>query len=83
MSGKEGYYIYILSCSDGTLYTGSTNNLPARLEKHNQGEGARYTRGRRPVTLVYSEFAASKSAALKRERQIKKMTRAAKLALIK
>ncbi|HBK52359.1 GIY-YIG nuclease family protein [Syntrophomonas wolfei] len=83
MSGEESYYIYILSCSDGTLYTGSTNNLSARLEKHNQGEGARYTRGRRPVTLVYSEFAAGKSAALKRERQIKKMTRAAKLALIK
>ncbi|MGI6487479.1 MAG: GIY-YIG nuclease family protein [Syntrophothermaceae bacterium] len=73
----------MVRCSDGSLYTGSTNNLPARIEKHNRGEGARYTRGRRPVTLVYSESAASKSDALKREIQIKKMTRADKLSLIK
>lgn len=82
MSGEEAYYIYILRCSDDTLYTGSTKNLPARLKKHNEGEGAKYTRGRRPVTLVYSEPAANKSAALKRERQIKGMTRKTKLALI-
>ncbi|NMA63180.1 MAG: GIY-YIG nuclease family protein [Syntrophomonadaceae bacterium] len=83
MNEEEDYYVYIVRCSDGSLYTGSTNNLPARVEKHNRGEGARYTRGRRPVTLVYSESAASKSDALKREIQIKKMTRADKLSLIK
>ena len=78
----EGYCVYIVRCSDGSLYTGSTNNLPARLEKHNLGQGARYTRGRRPGTLVYSELLASKSEALKREIQIKKMSRSAKLGLI-
>lgn len=83
MNEEEDYYVYMVRCSDGSLYTGSTNNLPARVEKHNRGEGARYTRGRRPVTLVYSESAASKSDALKREIQIKKMTRADKLSLIK
>ena len=83
MNEEEDYYVYMVRCSDGSLYTGSTNNLPARIEKHNRGEGARYTRGRRPVTLVYSESAASKSDALKREIQIKKMTRADKLSLIK
>jgi len=83
LNEEEDYYVYIVRCSDGSLYTGSTNNLPARVEKHNRGEGARYTRGRRPVTLVYSESAASKSDALKREIQIKKMTRADKLSLIK
>lgn len=83
MNEEEDYYVYMVRCSDGSLYTGSTNNLPARIEKHNRGEGARYTRGRRPVTLVYSESAASKSDALKREIQIKKMTRVDKLSLIK
>jgi putative endonuclease len=83
LNQEECYYVYIVRCSDGSLYTGSTNNLSARLEKHNRGEGARYTRGRRPVTLVYSESAASKSDALKREIQIKKMTRTDKLSLIK
>ena len=72
LNEEEDYYVYIVRCSDGSLYTGSTNNLPARVEKHNRGEGARYTRGRRPVTLVYSESAASKSDALKREIQIKR-----------
>jgi putative endonuclease len=83
LNEEEDYYVYMVRCSDGSLYTGSTNNLPARIEKHNRGEGARYTRGRRPVTLVYSESAASKSDALKREIQIKKMTRVDKLSLIK
>ncbi len=83
MAGEENYYIYILSCSDSTLYTGLTNNIPVRLEKHAAGEGAKYTRGRRPVSLVYYEFVGSKSAALQRERRIKKMSRAAKLELIK
>ena len=83
MNEEECYYVYMVRCSDGSLYTGSTNNLPARLEKHNRGEGARYTRGRRPVTLVYYEPVTSKSEALKREIQIKKMTRTDKLSLIK
>ena len=82
MTGDDGYYIYIVKCCDGTLYTGSTKDLQARLKKHNLGQGAKYTRGRRPVTLVYSEFVGSKSDALKRENQIKKMTRSDKIGLI-
>ena len=69
-------YVYILRCRDESLYTGWTNDLEKRLEAHNSGKGAKYTRGRCPVTLVYSE-------ALHRECEIKKMTKTAKLALIK
>jgi putative endonuclease len=76
------YYVYIVRCCDGTLYTGIASDLAARLEKHNQGQGARYTRGRRPVSLVYCESQADKSEALRRERIIKKMDRKAKLSLI-
>ncbi len=76
-------FVYILECSDSTLYCGWTNNLQKRLEEHSSGKGgARYTRGRRPVRLVYKEPCPTRSRALKREREIKKLSRAAKLHLI-
>ena len=77
------FYVYILRCKDDTLYTGYTVNLENRLNVHNKGLGAKYTRGRRPVKLVYSEKYNSKSEALKREYYIKKLTRRKKLKLIK
>ena len=60
------WWVYILRCADGTLYTGATNDLDRRLAAHNAGRGAKYTRARRPVALVYREAAADKSAALQR-----------------
>lgn len=75
-------YMYMVQCSDGTLYTGWTNDLKKRLEKHNAGKGARYTRGRLPVKLVYYEVFATKSEAMKREAQIKKLSRKQKLLFI-
>ena len=76
-------YVYILRCRDESLYTGWTNDLEKRLEAHNSGKGAKYTRGRGPVTLVYSETLSTKEEALHRECEIKKRTKTAKLALIK
>ena len=75
-------YIYILRCADGTLYTGSTTDLSRRLAAHNAGKGAKYTRSRRPVVMVYHEELESWSAALRREAAIKKLTRKEKLGLI-
>ena len=75
-------YTYILKCSDGTLYTGWTNNLEKRVETHNAGKGARYTKVRRPVELVYYETFDTKEEAMKREYQIKQMKREDKLILI-
>ncbi len=72
---------YLLQCADNTLYCGITNNLDKRLAAHNAGEGAKYTRGRAPLRLVYQEVCEDKSAALKREMQIKKMPRNEKLKL--
>jgi putative endonuclease len=72
------YYVYLLRCADGSLYCGITNDLVIRLREHNRGRGAKYTRGRLPVALVYSEDALSRSEALQREWEIKKMQRAAK-----
>ena len=72
----------MVQCSDDTLYTGWTNDLKKRLEKHNAGKGARYTRGRLPVKLVYYEVFATKSEAMKREAQIKKLSRKQKLLFI-
>jgi putative endonuclease len=69
---------YLLRCADDTLYCGITNDLEKRIAVHNAGEGAKYTRGRLPVSVVYHETCADKSAALKRELQIKKMSRSAK-----
>lgn len=75
-------YTYILSCGDGTLYTGWTNDLDRRLAAHNAGRGGKYTRARLPVTLVYSEEYDTKEQAMSREWEIKQMTRAEKLKLI-
>lgn len=74
--------MYILRCADDTLYCGWTNDLEHRLKTHNSGKGAKYTRSRLPVELVYSESTASPSAALRREREIKKLSRGEKLKLI-
>ncbi|QEH68868.1 GIY-YIG nuclease family protein [Cellulosilyticum sp. ST5] len=76
------YYIYILKCKDGTYYTGYTNDIEKRVRIHNDKKGAKYTRGRTPVTLVYEESFATKAEALKREYMIKQMSRAEKEALI-
>ena len=78
---KSSWVCYLLRCADNTLYCGITNDLDKRLAAHNAGEGAKYTRGRLPVSVVYSERCEDKSAALKRELQIKRLPRSAKLAL--
>lgn len=75
-------YTYILECADGTLYTGWTSDLQKRIDTHNAGNGAKYTRSRLPVRLVYFEAHTEKQEAMRRECQIKRMTRAEKLALI-
>ena len=75
-------YVYILKCADDTLYTGWTTDLENRINTHNSGNGAKYTRSRLPVEMVYCEECADKSYALKREHEIKKMSRAEKLQLI-
>jgi putative endonuclease len=74
---------YLLRCADDTFYCGITNDLEKRLAAHNTGEGAKYTRGRLPVEVVFSEDCADKSAALKREMQIKRLPRTAKQSLLK
>ena len=76
-------YAYIVECADGTLYSGWTNDLEKRIAAHNAGQGAKYTRSRRPVTLRYYEEFEDKSEALRREAALKKMSRAEKLKLIK
>ena len=77
------YYVYILSCSDDTLYTGITTDIKRRIDEHNHSEkGAKYTKVRRPVTLVYSEESEDRSSASKREYAIKKLSREKKLELI-
>ena len=82
MCGEKCWYVYILECGDGTLYTGATNDVARRLEAHNAGQGAKYTRGRGPLQLVYTEKCISCSQALSREYAIKKMTRSEKQRLI-
>ncbi|MFY9174805.1 MAG: GIY-YIG nuclease family protein [Peptococcia bacterium] len=77
------YYVYIVKCRDNSLYTGWTTDLEKRLSKHNQGLGSKYTRSRKPVTLVYYEVLASKSEAMKREWYIKSLSREEKLAFIR
>lgn len=79
----QGNYTYIVKCSDETLYTGWTNNLKKRLEAHNSGKGAKYTKNRRPVELVYFEEYDTKQEAMKREYAIKQLFRQKKLALIR
>ena len=78
---ENSWNVYILRCGDGTLYTGITDDVPARLRAHRTGKGAKYTRGRGPLELVYREVTESHSAAAKREWQIKKLKRQEKLAL--
>lgn len=75
-------YVYMLRCGDGSLYTGWTNNLEQRLEAHASGKGAKYTKGRQPLALVYFEEHQDKSCALKREMEIKQLTKAQKEALL-
>ena len=76
------HFVYIVRCSDNSLYTGYTNNIEARINKHTAGKGAKYTKIRRPVVLVYQEMYESKSEALRREYEIKTFTRQRKLKLI-
>lgn len=79
---EKKWYVYILRCGDGTLYCGSTDDVPRRLEAHRRGKGAKYTRGRGPLELVYCEEVPSHADALKREIAIKRLTRQEKLELI-
>lgn len=78
----RGWSVYLLRCAGGTLYTGITNDLERRLQAHREGRGARYTRGRLPLELVYREDAPSRGAATRREQEIKRLTRRDKLALV-
>ena len=79
---SDTWYVYMVRCSDGTLYTGITNDLKKRIAAHNSGkDGAKYTRGRQPVELVYAERAGTKSAAAGLEHRIKKLKRAQKMRL--
>lgn len=76
------WWVYLLECRDGTLYTGCTDNIPRRIALHNAGRGAKYTRGRGPVILRYQEEVPDRSAALRREAAIKRLSRTGKQALI-
>ncbi len=75
-------YVYIVQCKDESLYTGYTNDLKKRIQVHNSGKGAKYTRSRRPVHLVYWEECPDRSSALSREAEIKKLSREEKLKLV-
>ena len=77
------WYVYILKCRNGALYTGITDDIERRLREHNSGKGGKYTAVWRPVTLLYNETYRNKSDALKREIRLKKWTRAKKLALVR
>ncbi|WP_263793037.1 GIY-YIG nuclease family protein [Salinibacter sp.] len=77
-----GHYVYVIECSDGTYYTGYTTDVERRVDEHNDGTAAKYTRGRRPVTLVHVESYDSQSAAMQREYAIKQLRRAAKEELV-
>ena len=81
-SGQKQWYVYMVRCSDDTLYTGMTNNLYQRLARHNVGIGSKYTRSRLPVALIWYRRVSDKSEALRLERVIKKMSRSDKMALI-
>lgn len=76
------WYLYILRCRDGSLYTGITTDIPRRFAAHQEGKGAKYTRGRGPLELVYQEVCGTHSAALRRELEIKSLPRQKKLALL-
>ncbi|MBU5626559.1 GIY-YIG nuclease family protein [Oscillibacter sp. MSJ-2] len=76
------YWVYMLRCADGSLYTGYTNDVDRRAAVHNSGRGAKYTRSRRPVTVVYRERCADRSSALRREAAVKQLTHAQKELLL-
>jgi len=78
----EGWWVYIARCADGTLYCGSTPDLRARLQAHNEGLGAKYTRGRRPIEIAYRSLMPDRSAAMREELRIKRLARREKLELI-
>lgn len=78
----KNWFIYIVQCADDTLYTGCTNDLEERIAAHNNGKGAKYTLGRTPVKLRYSEKSPNRSQAQQREYEIKQMTREEKISLI-
>ncbi|MBL7132031.1 MAG: GIY-YIG nuclease family protein, partial [Candidatus Omnitrophica bacterium] len=80
---KKNWFVYILECSDGSLYTGVTNNLERRLRDHNSGNGGKYTRSRTPVNLVYKKECIDNIEALKREAKIKHLTRSEKMVLLR
>lgn len=82
-SSKLNYFVYIVRCADDTLYTGFSTNIKHRIKAHNEGKGAKYTKGRRPVILCYVESFATKQEALQREYKIKQLTRMQKEELIK
>lgn len=82
MSSGNAHYVYILECADGTLYTGYTTDVERRIEEHDSGEGAKYTRGRTPVDLVYKERFEDRSSAMRREHEIKQLSRAQKERLV-
>ena len=83
MDNNQGSnFTYIVKCSDGSLYTGWTNHLYARIQAHNEGHGAKYTKSRRPVVLVWSKEFDTKEEALREEWRIKHLSRSQKLALI-
>ncbi len=76
------WYIYVIRCNDGTLYTGATTDIGRRVKEHNKKKGGRYTRSRLPVKLVYNEKCATRSKALRREAEIKSYPRVEKLSLV-
>ncbi len=82
MDKKQAFYTYILYCGDGSLYTGYTPDLDRRLQAHNAGQGAKYTRSRLPVRLAYAEVFPNRGEAMSREAAIKRLSRKEKLALI-
>lgn len=79
---SSGWFVYMVRCSDRSLYTGVTTDAKRRIAEHNEGRGARYTRSRGPVALVYLETVPDRGAALRREHEIKRMTAAGKKALV-
>lgn len=82
MEPEGTYHVYLLQCGDGTYYCGSAKDLAARIAAHRAGKGARYTRGRGPLELVYSEACPDRASALRREAQLKRRSRREKMALI-
>ena len=82
MTGRD-HYVYVLECADGTLYTGYTTDVDRRVAEHDAGEGAKYTRGRTPVEVVLTEGFDSRAAAMRREHELKALSRRAKERLIR